>query len=366
MVLHVRYLARNVSAKGRLNTPTPTAVATARRFSHHQSKTWSCPGRRNLHTDNVSGAVSANQTPVYQISTFESSRPEVLRETFRPDWRHPRFGFATADFPHLVYIKLPRTATEDDVKALIARAGLQNAKIFMYYYFETGKPEDFCFVRIADGNDIDTVIASLSRFTLLGSDLKPEKFNMWKAPPQSPNLLAGWLPSPSSDLSARIIRPPKTEPPNLLAMLLKENWLQVMGLPAKVVDGEDSSKVAEALYKQFHHLDVLGITRPKLRYKHGVCCKILFGTRSAAKKARALHVEGSFMGKPGKAKIYRGGPQVHKALWDYRQSLPEDFPNEQMNDLLEKRFKQISFSPADIQRWKDYPTSESAIGLKDS
>jgi len=237
-----------------------------------------------------------------------------------------------------------------------------SAQIFMYYFLETGKPEDFCFVRTTDAN---AAIASLSRFTLLGSDLKPQKFNMWKAPPQVSNLLAGWLPSPSSDPSTRRIRPPRTEPPNLLATLMKDEWIRVSNIPLKPIEKDSSSKVAEAFYQQLHHLDVVGITYPRLHRTHGTCCKILFGNRSDAKTARVLLVNSKFMGKPGKAKMYRGGPEIHKALWDYRRSLPEDVPEEEIQDLLDKRYKEMHLTPADVERLRDYPTPDSAVGLKE-
>ncbi|KAJ8116832.1 hypothetical protein OPT61_g1827 [Boeremia exigua] len=361
MVTSLRTLARAAFTSSRPNASRPTLTFYQR---------WKiCPTSRRLclHTSTPSTAAPANQSSLEDTTNSKSAVLERPHEDTHANLggRHPRVGFAPSDFPHLVYIKLPRTAREKDVKALIARAGLQDAQISMFYHFETGKPTDSCFLRIADAGKVNAAIAALSQFTLFGCEISPERFNSAKLPPKDPLLLEGWLPSPSSDVSSRLIRPPMTQPPKLLSALLAEQWVAFMNLNLKK---ETQSQVAHEFYKSFYPYDVVGITKPKLK-THGAkgwTCRILFGNRADAKAARALHLKGRFMGRPGQAKIYRGGPEIHTALLKYQNSLPEDTPSDEVVELLEEKYRQIVSNPEEVQRYKDFPTPESAIGVKSS
>lgn len=128
MVVSLRFLARSVISNSRLNTRTPTTAATATLRSYLLQNTCHAPHRRGLHTTIPRFAASVEENTPEQTSTKQHSNSKVspAAEALNdPDWRHPHFGFAAADFPHLIYIKIPRTATKDDVRALVARAGLQ-------------------------------------------------------------------------------------------------------------------------------------------------------------------------------------------------------------------------------------------------
>lgn len=121
MAASFRFLARSAFTTNRLNTRTPTATL---RFCP-LPETCLAPHRGGLRFMQSSAATSAEQTPVQQDPTKEP--PPHEKALNDPNWRHPRFGFAAADIPHLIYVKLPGGATEKDVQALIARAGLQKS-----------------------------------------------------------------------------------------------------------------------------------------------------------------------------------------------------------------------------------------------
>ncbi|KAH6639812.1 hypothetical protein C7974DRAFT_410766 [Boeremia exigua] len=257
-------------------------------------------------------------------------------------------------------MKLPRTVREPDVKALLTRAKL-DAQINMTYHFRTGKPRDYCFLKFSDANEVGAAIFTLSHFTLAGSDLKPARFGNHSALLADPHLLAGWSPSPTSDLSSRVIREPIREPPKLLATILAEQWVSF----TRVKDSpEDPTEIAQAFYKRFHQFDVVGIWLGNSKYKDKCLCKILFGNSADAKAARKMYLEGSSEHRPGYAKIYRAGPDDHQKLIKYRSSLPKDLPAAEVGDLLEEKYRQLHMTPEDVQRWKDYPTPESAVGCK--
>ncbi|KAF2625498.1 hypothetical protein BU25DRAFT_114175 [Macroventuria anomochaeta] len=368
MVASLRFLARSAIATSRFNACAPTTAATATLRSCFPINTCHAPHRHGLHASTSRPAASVEQASTGQTSPDlpSNSKTSPLDD---PRWRHPRLGFAAADLPHLISIKLPRTATEDDMKALIARAGYPDAQITMYYFFETGKPLDFCYLKIADKNQVDATIAALSRFTLLGSELKPEKYDTWKLPPlHLPSLLAGWLPSPTSDLKSRVVRPPITTPPKLLSPLMAEQWILFLNLPPVDPAKKDARfEITREFYEKFHQYDVVGITTPREHHRksNGWSCKILFGNRKDAKAALKSHVKTSFMGRVGRARTFRGGPDIHKSLWDYRRSLPEDTPDSEVGHLLEEKYKGLyKVQDADRQRRIQYPTPESAIGLK--
>ena len=245
----------------------------------------------------------------------------------------------------------------------------RSAQILMYYFLETGRSGDFCYLKIADESKVDAAVAALCRYTLLGSELKPQKYDLRMAPTTHVlSLLAGWLPSPTSDPDSRVVRPLITEPPKLLLPLMAEQWVLFTNLPPLDPPIKDAcSKVAREFYEKFHQFDVVGITIPRKHHIkfNGWCCKILFGTPTDAKAARKSHEEGSFAGLAGKARIFRGGPNIHKALWDYRQSLPEDTPDHEVGELLDEKYKELlKVKPEDLKRRADYPTPESAVELK--
>lgn len=236
----------------------------------------------------------------------------------------------------------------------------------MYYHFETGEPRDSCYLRIAEKDKLDTAIAALSHFTLLGAELKPRRQCIRNFPPPDPPLLDGWLPSHSSNLLSRVIRPPTTMPPKLLSNLIKEQWVFFQNLP--MVARLAPEQAAEAFYQQFYSFDVMGMTAPRKNSNglYGTTCKMLFANPSDARAARKLHQRGTFMGMPGEARIYMGAPEVNKALWDYQLSLPKGTPKEELIEILEAEYKRILARDKDIWRQSNYPTPESAVGVKDS
>lgn len=254
---------------------------------------------------------------------------------------------------------------------------VRSAKFFMHYHLETARPQGRCYLKVADKNNVDAAIAALSRFTLLGWSLRPQKYGLGKASPAGLHLLyAGWLPSSTSHLTSRIVRPPMTSPPNLLAPLMNEQWIVFKHL--EILNPDLKSNVAEAqeaaqfdvtrnFYVSFHQYDVVGITAP---YKHkgvqGWCCKILFGNRKDAREAANLWRKAYEKKRQGMANVFRGGPDIHKKLWEYRQSLPEDTPKEEVDVLLELKYRELRFVTSDAERLHrlNYPTPESAVGLK--
>jgi len=60
-------------------------------------------------------------SPEYIIKSEDLSESGDPQDN--PDWRHPRHGFAVADYPRLVHIAVPRKTTEEDLKFLLDKAG---------------------------------------------------------------------------------------------------------------------------------------------------------------------------------------------------------------------------------------------------
>ncbi|KAF3007717.1 hypothetical protein E8E13_009687 [Curvularia kusanoi] len=301
-----------------------------------------------------------------QQSSIDSSRNEAHKD---PILRHTRLGFCDDDVPHLLYITVPRTATTKDVQKLIARAELSNTELFLYYDLESGKTKDFFVLKIADKDTVNAAVSSLYRFTILGQRIKPQKWDVNKALiPLEQDLLSGWLPSPSAMLKDRIPRSPITEQPKLLQPLLSDQWVKFQKLPP-VGPGKEVSllEVMRAFYEKFYQYDVLGITPPRehATRKNGWYSKILFANPSEAREAREMHLKEPFLGRATHAAIFRGGSNIHKEIWKYRESLPAGLSDAEVATLLEEKYRDIyKVHPAEVQRRKDYPTPESAIELK--
>ncbi|KZM22035.1 uncharacterized protein EKO05_0007288 [Ascochyta rabiei] len=239
----------------------------------------------------------------------------------------------------------------------------------MFYQFTTGCSVSFCMMKLSDEKQATAAIQTLSRFTLFGLGLNPEKYDPEKFPAwRQPSLYAGWKPSPSSDLKSRVFRPPMTASPEILASLIAEKWVQFQDLPP--VDPAKKGSyfdILHAFYKKFHQYDVVGITtvRKHENPPNGWCCKIQFGSPEEAKAALNSHVEaGVFLGRPAKAKIHRGGPNVHRELWAYRQSLPKDTPLKDVGALLEQKYREVIIEGRPSRQRSKYPTPESAVALK--
>ncbi|KAF9693910.1 hypothetical protein EKO04_008419 [Ascochyta lentis] len=241
----------------------------------------------------------------------------------------------------------------------------------MTYMFNTGTSEPYCLVKLANEKERAAAVEALSNFTLFGQDLTVEpydglRFPYWK----QPSLFAGWYPSPSSDAKTRVIRPLITSPPELLAPLMAEQWVHFQNLPRVDPAQKDSAfKIVHEFYKKFHQYDVVGITVPRAHhYKaNGWFCRILFGSANEAAAARRAHIKsGKFMGLKAAAKIHRGGPDIHKILWNYRQSLPEDTPTEEISSLLEQKYRDLIIRDRPGYQRTEHPTPESAVGLKNT
>ena len=239
----------------------------------------------------------------------------------------------------------------------------------MSHNLETGNCGGLCLAKLADERQASIAASALSRFTFFGSEFAvqkfdPEFFPWWR----QPSLYEGWLPSPSNDLKSRIVRPLGLTPPKLLPALVAEQWVQFQGLPRPdPAQKEARFKIIREFYTKFYHFDVIGITpiREHPNKSNGWYCKILFGSPKEAKIARKSHIEAStFMSRPAKAKIYRAGPDIHKLLWDYRQSLPEDMPESNISALMEKRFRELVRRNRPTLQRDSHPTPESAVELK--
>ncbi|KAF1358789.1 hypothetical protein EJ07DRAFT_156609 [Lizonia empirigonia] len=267
-------------------TRTPTASTSATFRSHVLLSTSRVSSRQSLHTNISRNLASLKPSSVSEVAT----EPPVDSE-----WRHPRHGFTAADFPRLVHLNIPRKATEEDVKALVDRAGFPDAQIRVFYDLETGASACFCYLKLADEKQAIAAVSELSRFTLFDFEIRPAKYDAEKFPHwQQPSLFAGWKPSPSSDLNDRVVRPLLTTPPALLAPLLAEQWIKIENLPPiDLLRKETRFEIVHELYKKFHQYDVVGITKiqPGSRIQ-GWTCKIQFGSPKEAKAA--LHPRGHF------------------------------------------------------------------------
>lgn len=239
----------------------------------------------------------------------------------------------------------------------------------MYYEHELGRPLNFCYVRIADEDQVDAAIAAISRFTLLGHELTAERYTPEKANPlYQPSLFRGWQPSPTNDLSSRVIRPPTTTPPKLLAPLLAEQWLQILNLPQpNGVSKDEIFQICRELYKRFYQYDVVAISSIRKHHNssNGWHCKVLFGSPKEMKAARVGYSDDLFMGRVAKAKTYRSGPDVHQKLWECRKSIPEGTSEREVGEVLEEKYKELLYQSRPVFERAKYPTPESAVALKD-
>ena len=237
----------------------------------------------------------------------------------------------------------------------------------MYYHFETGINISFCYVKLADKNEVADALAALSQFTLRGSKLKVGRYDRSRNITHfQQDLAAGWLPSPSSDLALRVPRPPITSPPKLLPPLLAVQWVLFSNLPPLDPSRKGARfEMLREFYKKFHSYDVVGITAiRKHRVVHnGWVCKILFGNHKDALLARKTFLKGLFMGRKSRARFYRSGPNVHQLLWKYRESLPEDTPESEVGTLLEKKYKELVIQDKPWVQRLNHPTPASAVGL---
>ncbi|KAF1926145.1 uncharacterized protein M421DRAFT_225713 [Didymella exigua CBS 183.55] len=336
--------------------------------------------RRAIHVTSSQAQASLEHSSVHNppIDDVPSSQLPPLKADTHSEWRHPVAGFTAQEASRVISIYTSVQATESDLKVLLERAGLYSAQIFRNYDLETARPQNLCYIKLEDQEGVEAAVAALSRFTLLGLSLAPRKFELETAPPAFLHALhTGWLPSPSSDLTSRVVRPPMTAPPNLLAPLANEQWIVVKRLEVLNPDLKSKNKpavkaatfdVARNFYTSFHNYDVVGITRP---YKHpvqGWCCRILFGIPKDARKAAALWREAYEKKRQGTANVYRGGPDIHKKLVAYQKSLPEDTPAEQIQHLLEIEYRKLRLRRSNTgqQRRLDYPTPESAVGLEEN
>lgn len=82
--------------------------------------------RRGIHVIFSQAQASFAQSSAEKASIDELPSSEVppLEADIYSDWRHPLLGFTADEASQFIYIYLPRIATEDDVRALLARAGL--------------------------------------------------------------------------------------------------------------------------------------------------------------------------------------------------------------------------------------------------
>lgn len=236
----------------------------------------------------------------------------------------------------------------------------------MSYDISTGNNRGSCFVKLTNEQPVEAAIAALSHFTFFGQDITPQKYEPEKL--HQPNLSLGWLPSPSSDLETLVKRPPILAPPELLPPLMAEQWVRFENLPP--VRKGTHFEVLREFYAKFHQYDVVGITSLRmnlLNKKRGSHCMIQFGSPQEAKAARDSHLNANtFMDRPVSSKIYRAGPDVLQHLWKYRESLPRETIDDEARALLEEKFKQLSKQGKPKLNRMDYPTPESAIGLKDT
>lgn len=392
----LRFLIQNALSPGRLIKCTPvTSTATLRcLFVTEQLLASQRRGFRTSHFHfneeralNVTteATLSVDPSATQKTSIENPSHTHVSPQ--RSTLRHNLLGFTDDDLPHLVHLQLPRASLARDVEILIARAGLQryshdpqrrpaafayathSAKLFMYYSRETGRPANFCFLKIADKNEVKSAIESLSRFTLLGVDLKPKHWNV-KGPafdPKADLLVHGWLPSPSAKLEDRIPRGPVTQRPKLLDALLSDQWVMFVRLPpVGLGEGQVTPlQVMNALYEKLHQYDVLWVTPPREHPTkvNGWFCRILFGSREEALKAREMKCKEPF--HKISARFFRGGSDIHKALLKYQESLPANLAVEEVGARLDEKYSEIyKLSPAEVERHKKYPFLESAVGLK--
>ena len=241
----------------------------------------------------------------------------------------------------------------------------------MYYSRETGRPSNFCYLKIADKNEVNSAMDSLSRFTLLGVDVEPKRCDSTQAAfdPKADLLEHGWLPSPSAKLEDRIPRGPVTQRPELVRALLSDQWIMFVKMPPVGLEKGNVTplQVMNALYERFHQYDVLWVTPPRasLNKGRGWFCRILFGSREQAQEARKTKFEKPF--KKISASTFRGGPDTHKHLLKYRESLPTDLAPEEVAARLDEKYSQTyKVRPAEVERHKEYPSSESAVWLKSS
>lgn len=224
----------------------------------------------------------------------------------------------------------------------------------MQYDLETGESQGRCYLRIAKQHDADAAAAALSRLSLYDRSLRSTKLELEKASPIDFHFLtAGWLPSSTSDLASRVVRPPRAEPNELLAPLLSKHWIRFTHLETlyphlrrkiKRADARDVYfDVARNFYAALHRFDVVGMTVPyrKRGTPQGWRCKMLFGNSSDAREAAALWRKLHVVKNKGLAHIFRGGPDIHKKLLDYQQSLPKDVSEEETRTLMEVKYKEV-------------------------
>jgi hypothetical protein len=327
----------------------------------------------------------ANPSTTQKTTIEDPSHIQVLSKGLY--LRHNILGFTDDDLSHLIYLQLPRASLAKDMEVLIARAGLQryshdsqrrpatfayaihSAKIFMYYSRETGKPSNFCFLKIADETEVESAINSLSRFTLLGVDMKPKRWNFEEPifDPKADLLRHGWLPSPSAKLEDRIPRGPVTQRPKIVEAVVSDQWVMFVKLPpvGPLKDQVTPLQVMNALYEKFYQYDVLWVTPPQPHHSkfNGWFCRILFGSPKEAVKARKTKFEIPFHKISGGT--WRGGPDIRKALLKYKESLPADLALEEVGARLNEKYSQLyKISPIEVERLKKYPLPESAVGLK--
>jgi hypothetical protein len=392
----LRLLTQNALFPGRLIKCTPVASTATLRccFVTGQRLASQRRGFKASHCRlNEDGALKmtaeatspANPSTTQKTTIEDPSHIQVLSKGLY--LRHNILGFTDDDLSHLIYLQLPRASLAKDMEVLIARAGLQryshdsqrrpatfayaihSAKIFMYYSRETGKPSNFCFLKIADETEVESAINSLSRFTLLGVDMKPKRWNFEEPifDPKADLLRHGWLPSPSAKLEDRIPRGPVTQRPKLVEALVSDQWIMFVKLPP-VGLGQDQVtplQVMNALYEKFHQYDVLWVTPPRAHQGkfNGWFCRILFGSPEDALKARKTKFEKPF--DKIFARTWRSGPDIRKALLKYRESLPADLALEEVGARLDEKYSQLyKVSPAEVERHKKYPLPESVVGLK--
>lgn len=127
--------ARGAVAAARANTHSLTTTATSANITFCVSPTIAhvlC--KRGLHTsapriaafNNYNRGASSPETssPSKESESTSSTAPvKSILPHDDPNWCHPYLGISTADYPRLIHLGISVKATEEDVKALLTKAG---------------------------------------------------------------------------------------------------------------------------------------------------------------------------------------------------------------------------------------------------
>jgi hypothetical protein len=120
----LRCLARSAIVNVRSNTRTSSiALAPTLSKSSVHSTISSAFCKRYLHVSSSRAAGAIDDGVTTELSSPEASESMSLTPSTDFDRHQRRYGFSSADVPLLIYLRISQKATEEDMKALLIRAG---------------------------------------------------------------------------------------------------------------------------------------------------------------------------------------------------------------------------------------------------